>query len=51
MPKSKKPWKAGSQRSGKHKRYNPKTWEDKLVDRNKTKALRDRVRETKEKEK
>ena len=26
VPKSKKPWKILSERSGKHKKYNPKTW-------------------------
>ncbi len=27
LPKSKKPWKGLSERSGKHKKMNPKTWQ------------------------
>ena len=45
MPKSKKPWKVGSVRSSKHTPFNPKKWQEKMADKKKMKALRDRIRE------
>ena len=47
MPKSKKPWKILSERSSKHKEFNPKTWAKKMEDKRKLRAVRDRVREEK----
>jgi hypothetical protein len=49
LPKSKKPWKALSERSGKHKKMNPKTWQQKMDDKRKLKAIRQRVKEEREK--
>lgn len=51
MPKSKKPWKIGSERSSKHNKYYPKTWEEKKSERLKIKALRDRLKDAREKKK
>lgn len=51
LPKSKKPWKTLSERSGKHTKINPKTWKQKMDDKRKLKAIRQRVREEKEKKK
>ena len=49
LPKSKKPWKGLSERSGKHKKINPKTWQQKMDDKRRLKSVRDRVREEREK--
>ncbi len=51
LPKSKKPWKTGSSRSGKHTKINPKTWKQKMDDKRALQAIRQRVREEKEKKK
>eukprot|EP00347_Sterkiella_histriomuscorum_P023121 403335864 len=46
-PKSGKSWNVGSQRSAKQTKYNPKTWEQKVEDRKKLKALKERIAESK----
>ena len=52
MPKSKKPWKVLSERSSKHRDVNPnKTWAQRMNEKAKLKAVRDRVREEKERKK
>jgi hypothetical protein len=51
MPKSKKPWKALSERSSKHKPYNPRSWKQKMADKRKLKAVRERVKEERERKK
>jgi Cgr1 family len=51
MPKSKKPWKALSERSSKHTPYNPRNWEQKMAEKKKLKAVRDRVKEERERKK
>lgn len=48
MPKSKKPWKVLSERSSKHTPYNPKKWDQKMNEKKKLQAIRDRVRLDKE---
>lgn len=49
MPKSKKPWKGASERSGKHKKMYPKTWQQKMDDKRRLQSVRERVREEREK--
>lgn len=49
MPKSKKPWKAGSERAAQQKPYCPKSWQKKMDERRRMQALRERVKEAKEK--
>lgn len=51
MPKSKKPWKQGSKRSGIQKKFSPKTWQEKTEERKRLKALKDRLKEAEEKKK
>ena len=51
MPKGKKPWKTGSKRAGMQKKYSPKSWEEKMEERKKLKALKERIREAEEKKK
>ena len=51
MPKSGKPWKVLSERSSKHKEYNPRSWEKKMAEKRKLKAVRDRVKEERDKRK
>ena len=45
QPKCKKPWKITSQRSATQIRYAPKSWEKKIDDKKKMKALKDRIKE------
>jgi hypothetical protein len=48
MPKSGKPWKVLSERSGKHKKFAPRSWEQKMSEKKRMKALRERVNAAKE---
>jgi hypothetical protein len=48
MPKSGKPWKVLSERSGKHKKFAPRSWEQKMSEKKRMKALRERVNAEKE---
>ena len=49
LPKSNKPWKGLSERSGKHKKMNPKTWQQKMDDKRRLKSVREKVREERDK--
>ncbi len=49
MPKCGRPWKAQSKRSGIQKKFCPKSWTEKMDERRRMKALRDRVNEAQEK--
>jgi len=51
MPKSGKPWKVLSERSGKHKKFAPRSWEQKMSEKKRLKALRDRINEDKNRKK
>lgn len=48
VPKSKKPWKISSERSGKHTPYAPKSWQQKMDYKKKLQSIRDRVKEAKD---